>query len=321
MSILPLYDQQPDSDDRTLAVYLPENPEAFRMVQLSHPDPPSPPPVPYPEPIYFVEDPPLSRYPSTILPPLPPLRAQPGLTTLEPLAPVQHLVLLLLLQQQYLGPSRTMALSPRVFHFVKYDIYRSVTMSRDLLQGLGGTKTSRERKLDCLACVQELWIDSMDALWDLSNLHSPQRSYLFRPMLKIMPNARTVHIHRRAIVAEYVLEKAGRRGGCEGVPWGWLKEGVMRQLGESVEVRFYGEYDTDGEGQAVYARVTYALPGKLLRCQESAEDIEERRLRRQEFRGKLFTRFGIALAAFGFIAFWGAMIWIMQRKMHKDQEQ
>ncbi|ODN86540.1 hypothetical protein L198_07234 [Cryptococcus wingfieldii CBS 7118] len=319
MSILPLYYQDGNHSGGTVhhLVYPDENPEVFEMVRLQHGS--TLPDVPSSEPVYVVEYPYPSHSRATAVSRLPPLRAQPGLTTLEPLAPVHHLVLLLLLQEEYLGPSRTMALSPTVFHFVKYDVYRSVTMSRDLLKGLDGDRKSRQRKLDCLECVHELYIDSMDALWDLANLHSPQRSYMFKSFFSIMPNARTVHIHRRAIVAQYTLRKGKRAE--EPVPWSWLKEGVMRQLGESVEVRFYGEYDTDCTGQSVFARVTYALPGKLLKSQESAEELEERRLRRKEIRGKLCRRIGIALGAIAFMTFWGAMIWIMQRKAHKYQDQ
>ncbi|ODO04545.1 60S ribosomal protein L12 [Cryptococcus amylolentus CBS 6273] len=84
-------------------------------------------------------------------------------------------------------------------------------MPRDLLKGLDGNRKSRQPELNCLECVQELWIDSMDALWDLANLHSSQRSYLFRPILKIMPNARTVHIHGRAIII-YLRATGGEVG-------------------------------------------------------------------------------------------------------------
>ncbi|ODN76554.1 hypothetical protein L202_05216 [Cryptococcus amylolentus CBS 6039] len=319
MSILPLYYQDGNHSGGTVhhLVYPDENSEVFEMVRLQHCSTLSA--VSSSEPVYVVEDPYRWHHRATAVSRLPPLRAQPGLTTLEPLAPVQHLVLLLLLQKQYLGPSRTMALSPGIFHFVKYDVYRSVTMSRDLLKGLDGDRKSRQRKLDCLKCVQELYIDSMDALWDLANLHSPQRSYMFKSCYSIMPNARTVHIHRRAIVAQYTLEKGKRAD--EPVPWSWLKEGVMRQLGESVEVRFYGEYDTDCTGQSVFARVTYALPGKLLRSQESAEELEERRLRRKDIRGKLCLRIILALVTIAFIAFWGDIIWIIRRKAQKDQDQ
>ncbi|ODN76556.1 hypothetical protein L202_05218 [Cryptococcus amylolentus CBS 6039] len=82
-------------------------------------------------------------------------------------------------------------------------------MPRDLLKGLDGNRKSRQPELNCLECVQALWIDSMDALWDLANLHSSQRSYLFRPILKIMPNARTVHIHDLKTNTNPALDQAG----------------------------------------------------------------------------------------------------------------
>ncbi|WVQ74686.1 hypothetical protein IAR50_004290 [Cryptococcus sp. DSM 104548] len=266
MPILPLY-RQPQRSSGTLESFQSQGqPEDVPMEILYHRGLTEP--IELPAPVYTEPSPRARTHVHCITPPqMAPLQAIPVLTTLTPLAPVHDLILALLLNNDYLGPSRTMALSPGVLHHVKYDVYRQAKMSRALLQGLDKGRRSRARKLDCLKCVRELTIDTMEGMWDLASLHSRTRSVLFRPFLNIFPNVEVVRIHRRVIVGQYILERRWDMDGYGGnveVPWGELKDGMVKQLGGSTRVVFYGKGDEDRRGRPTSTKKLFTLPGRLL---------------------------------------------------------
>ncbi|ODN86547.1 hypothetical protein L198_07241 [Cryptococcus wingfieldii CBS 7118] len=246
-----------------------------------------------------------------------PTTPKPILTTLTPLAPVHDHLLALLLKREYLGPSATMSLAPAIFDHAKYNLYRRVGMTTGLLVGLEKRK-SRKRKLDCLRCVQELEIDTMEGMWALTNLHSHKRSHLSVPLLNTLPNVHTVYIHCRVLSGEYILERRWENGECDvEMLWGELKEGVMKQLGGGAQVVFYGTNDVDDEGRAIRKRKTFALPGRLLK----AEGGEKLRYQRRKKVATLILSFTLIFSAIIVIATWGGVGYGMWEIAHKKKGQ
>ncbi|ODN76546.1 hypothetical protein L202_05208 [Cryptococcus amylolentus CBS 6039] len=228
-----------------------------------------------------------SDAPTQLAPLSPP--PEPTLTTLTPLAPVHDHLLALLLQREYLGPSTTMSLAPVIFDHAKYNLYRRVRMTEGLLVGLEKRK-SRKRKLDCLECVRELEIDTMEGMWALTNLYSPKRSHSPYHCSTLCPMCtQCTFIASSCLVNIFWKDE--------------LTEGVMKQLGGGAQVTFYGANHVDDEGRAVRRRKTFALPGRLLKAEGGAE---LRYQRRKKIAMLMFT-FTLIICGIIVIAPWGAV--------------